>query len=86
MRRNPFFAGLIVLLAAGSLASAEDEALEGRDAVTTAKERLVNKAADSQRVNDCKVPEAKRDAKHRRASDCPHLEDRESGREGAPDG
>lgn len=86
MRRNPFFAGLTILLAAGTPAAAEDETREGRGAVTTAKERLVNKAADPQRVDDCKVPEAKRDAKHRRASDCPHLEDRESGREGAPGG
>lgn len=58
----------------GLLSAAEDTALDGREDVTTAKERLVNKAADPQRVDDCKVPEGKRNADKARPSDCPHLE------------
>jgi hypothetical protein len=38
----------------------------------TGKERLSSKAADQQRVNDCKVPAAKRNGSQRPA-DCPHL-------------
>ena len=73
MRPSALIAGLIILTAAWHLSAAEDEALKGREAVTTAKERLVNKAADPQRVDDCKVPEAKRDAGETRSIDCPHL-------------
>ena len=65
------------MTAAWPLLGAEDQALEGREAVTTAKERLVSKAADPQRVDDCKVPEAKRDADETRSTDCPHLRDPE---------
>ncbi len=63
-----------VLAMAGAVSAAEDKALEGREAVTTAKERLVNKAADPQRVDDCKVPAEKRSARRERSSDCPHLQ------------
>ena len=65
---------LMILAMTGTLRAAEDNALEGREDVTTAKERLVNKAADPQRVNDCKVPSEKRDAERRRPSACLYLE------------
>ncbi|MDH3663864.1 MAG: hypothetical protein OEU92_28260 [Alphaproteobacteria bacterium] len=73
MRQAAFVAMLVLLAMTGPLHAAEDKAREGRQAVTTAKERLVNKAADPQRVNDCKVPAEKRSADRRRSGDCPHL-------------
>ena len=76
MRLWPFIAALSVLTTAGPLIAAEDKALEGREAVTTAKERLVNKAADPQRVDDCNVPATKRDPDKIRSADCNHLEKR----------
>lgn len=65
---------VLLMVTANAPMAAEDEALEGREAVTTAKERLVNKAADPQRVDDCNVPAAKRDPDKTRSSDCAHLE------------
>jgi hypothetical protein len=81
-------AGVLGLLLAltGAAHAAEDQALEGREATTTAKERLVNKAADTQRVDDCKVPEAKRDADRARPADCRHLRGKEDGNTLGPDG
>ena len=76
MLRCMLIFALAVLTMAGALSAAEDEALLGRESVTTAKERLVNKAADPQRVNDCKVPTESRDADDQRSSDCPHLDRR----------
>ena len=74
MCKRLLIAALSPLAIAGPLMAAEDEALEGREAVTTAKERLVNKAADPQRVDDCNVPAAKRDPRKTRSSDCAHLD------------
>ncbi len=74
MRRRFGLFTLTVIALIGGLEAAEDRALEGREAVTTAKERLVNKAADPQRVNDCKVPAEKRSQQQTRPSDCRHLE------------
>lgn len=50
--------------------SADDQTDGDRSATKTAKERLVNKAADAQRVNDCKVPIKQRDLDHPRPDDC----------------
>jgi hypothetical protein len=77
---------LPVLALMGAPHAAEDRGLEGREAVTTAKERLVNKAADPQRVDDCKVPEAKRDAGRARPLDCPHLQGKDGAAGQASDG
>lgn len=74
MRRCTLVSALAILMMMGALGAAEDKALEGRESVTTAKERLVNKAADPQRVNDCKVPAEKRNADRQRADNCPHLQ------------
>ncbi len=41
----------------------------------TAKERLTGKAADEQRVDDCKVPVAQR-GDSRRPADCAHITNR----------
>ena len=74
MRRPALIVETLVFLAiTSSLHAAEDKALIGREAVTTAKERLVNKAADPQRVNDCNIPAEKRDPGQPRPSDCAHL-------------
>ncbi|NJO38203.1 MAG: hypothetical protein HC871_12070 [Rhizobiales bacterium] len=70
------FAVLFIALTGTPLA-VEDKALEGREAVTTAKERMVDKAADRQRVDDCKVPEAERDTAHDRPDDCRHVRGKE---------
>jgi len=75
MRKWLLTAALSILAIAAPLMAAEDKALEGREAVTTAKERLVNKAADPQRVDDCNVPAAKRDPRKTRSSDCAHLDE-----------
>ena len=77
MRLGPLTMAVLTLSIAGPPSAAEDRALEGREAVTTAKERLINKAADPQRVNDCKVPPAKRDGARARPSACPHLQRRD---------
>ena len=74
MRQCALTSALLVLTMTGTLGTAEDKALEGRESVITAKERLVNKAVDPQRVNDCNVPAEKRDPNKERASDCPHLD------------
>jgi len=74
MRSQALLLALSILTISGSLFAAEDKALEGREAVTTAKERLVNKAADPQRVDDCNIPVEKRDPDTTRPSDCRHLE------------
>lgn len=86
MRRHAFIPALLFLAVTGALQAAEDEALEGREAVTTAKERLVNKAADPQRVDDCNVPIEKRDPGMARSSDCAHLEKTPTRGEPAPEG
>jgi len=57
-----------VLLWATMAIAAEAPENERRPALTI-KERLSGKAADQQRVNDCKVPIEKRDSKKPRA-DC----------------
>ncbi len=57
-----------VLLWATMAIAAEAPEGERRPALTS-KERLSGKAADQQRVNDCKVPSDKRDPKKPRA-DC----------------
>lgn len=75
MLRQVCLSVVVVLAALDALSAAEDQALEGREAVTTAKERLVNKAADPQRVDDCNVPLDKRDAGRERSSDCAHIKD-----------
>jgi hypothetical protein len=74
MGQSRFLLALPIVTMIASPEAAEDRALEGREAVTTAKERLVNKAADPQRVNDCKVPAERRGQQQARPSDCPHLE------------
>lgn len=73
MRRCLTTIAFLVFPLLGSLEAVEDRALEGRDAVTTAKERLVNKASDPQRINDCKVPSEKRSMQQARPNDCSHL-------------
>ena len=80
--RQALVISLSIMIASGPLPAAEDKALEGREAMTTAKERLVNKAADPQRVDDCNVPAGKRDPEKHRSSDCAHLE-REIGTDAA---
>ena len=58
------------LLAVGAAADGPRTKTEPRPAASkTAKERLTGKAADEQRVNDCKVPPDKRGAK-KRPADC----------------
>ncbi|MGH1477889.1 MAG: hypothetical protein ACRBM6_04040 [Geminicoccales bacterium] len=64
---------LAITMALQSDPLAEDRRQAERAAITTAKERLASKAADSQRVNDCKVPKAKRNADRPRSDDCAHL-------------
>lgn len=61
--------GFLWVLCSASLAAdgQTDKSLPG---VKTAKERLVNKAADAQRLNDCKVPLDQRDARRQRSDDC----------------
>lgn len=73
MRARLIISVLLLMVTANTQMAAEDKALEGREAVTTAKERLVNKAADPQRVDDCNVPAAKRDPAKTRSIDCSHL-------------
>lgn len=73
--RVPLASVLMLLTVTATPNAAEDKALKGREDVTTAKERLVNKAADPQRVNDCKVPIKKRDAARNRSDACPHLQE-----------
>ncbi len=57
-----------VLLWATMAMAAEEPESDRRPALTI-KERLSGKAADQQRVNDCKVPVEKRDPTKQRA-DC----------------
>jgi hypothetical protein len=52
------FAG--TALATATVNDAAQVASDQRAAVKTGKERLAGKASDEQRVNDCKVPQAKR--------------------------
>ena len=66
------FAALVaaVCLASGAAADGPRTTSEPRPAASkTAKERLTGKAADEQRVNDCKVPPDTRGAK-KRPADC----------------
>jgi hypothetical protein len=56
-----------ILLSAALAAADRDD--RDQAAVKTAKERLVSKAADAQRVDDCKVPVELRDADHPRPDD-----------------
>lgn len=83
---HALLSAFVLMTSAEALHAAEDEALDGREAVTTAKERLVNKAADPQRVNDCKVPEAKRDVGSDRSGDCPHLRGKDESDDSRSDG
>ena len=56
----------LVLLLAGGLAAGPMISVDAPDqspasaAVRTGKERLSDKASDEQRMNDCKVPQARR--------------------------
>lgn len=60
--RPPMIAwlGLFPLLLSAT-SSADDRVDQEKPAVKTAKERLVSKAADPQRMDDCKVPQERRD-------------------------
>lgn len=62
-----------ILLSVSS--SAEGDISKVSPSVATAKERLVNKAADPQRLNDCKVPIEQRDPGHPRPDDCQSTDD-----------
>lgn len=61
--------GLLWVLCSASLA-ADDQTDKSQPGVKTAKERLANKAADAQRLNDCKIPFEQRDPDHPRPDDC----------------
>ena len=61
--------GLALLLLASPL-SADDESEKNGPAVKTGKERMVSKADDRQRVDDCKVPIELRDPDRPRPDDC----------------
>jgi len=56
---------LAALLLLPAAAEAEDPAPTAPVVVKTAKERLVDKAADEQRVDNCRVPPEKRGSKPR---------------------
>ena len=67
------WAAALVALLAGPARGADPPATEGPQALPlTAKERLGGKAADAQRVNDCKVPKKDRGASTR-PDDCGHI-------------
>ena len=53
----------LAIAAAAGLGAAEPPVLTG-------KERLASKAADAQRVNDCKVPPGRRDPARPRPTEC----------------
>ena len=57
--RRIFVAGLIVVCAMGP-GRAADKTVATTSDVRTGKERLSDKASDEQRVDDCKVPPARR--------------------------
>lgn len=61
---------LIFTIVAASSSFADDRRVEPSEVVKTAKERLVSKAVDPQRLNDCKVPVELRDANRPRPDDC----------------
>jgi hypothetical protein len=65
-----FRALLSVPMLLSSPLAADDQRDREQAAVKTAKERLVSKAADAQRINDCKVPIEQRDADQPRPDDC----------------
>lgn len=71
-----YWLGLVSILLSMPLL-ADDHPSDGRAAIKTAKERLVNKAADAQRLNDCKVPPEQRDADHPKPDDCRHITEAE---------
>jgi len=71
---HPSVAYTLMLSTALVFASAKELLADDSRSTTTAKERLASKAADPQRLNDCKVPKAKQDSNHPRPDDCAHLQ------------
>ena len=63
-------AQLIVLLVCSANAGTEDGSRNNSPVTQTVKERLSTKAADSQRVDDCKVPPTLRDPSRQRPTEC----------------
>ena len=62
-----------VVALAGSAGAADPKSTQAPQALPlTAKERLSGKAADAQRVNDCKVPKEARGTSTR-PDDCKHI-------------
>ncbi len=83
MRRSTMAWPLFFSILLSASLSAEDNIDKDSPSVATAKERLVSKAADPQRLNDCKVPIEQRDPNHPRPDDCQSMLDAQTPQEEA---